>query len=99
MDTLNQIQQSLTSNVTSNVTSSVTDQINNLLGMFIIPSLVITVIILALYIARMVHRHKVDKAIFEIRDMIREMKTTQLLEKAPREADEINNENNPPSQN
>lgn len=73
MNQINDYLQTNVGNVTSDVTSNV---INTLLQWVLIPSLVFIVIFLAIYIVRAVHRHKVDSAIFEIRDMLREMHPT-----------------------
>lgn len=70
MNQINDYLQTNVGNVTSDVTSNV---INTLLQWVLIPSLVIIAIFLTIYIVRAIHRHKVDKAIFEIRDMLREM--------------------------
>lgn len=64
---LNSIQQDLT----SNVTSSVTDQ---LINWILIPSIVFTVLFLVFYIAHIIHRHKIDKAILETRDILRDIR-------------------------
>ena len=77
MDTINQLQDSLISNVTTNVTSTVNEQISNLLAQLFIPSIVVVSVILLFYIIRIIHRFRVDRAVFEIRDMLREMKAEQ----------------------
>ncbi len=79
MDTINQVQQSLTTDLTSTVTSTINDQVTKLAEQFLIPSLIVSLVILVVYITRIMHRHKVDKAIFEIRDMLREMKLQQNI--------------------
>jgi L-lactate permease len=71
---LNSLQDALSTNVTNSVSSGVEDQISKIIAWVVVPSIILTVILLAAYIAHIVHRHKVDKAIFEIRDTLREMK-------------------------
>lgn len=64
----------LTNDFTNNVTSSVADQ---LMGWLIVPSIVITLVFAILYIAHLIHRRRVDKAVFEIRDILRQVQTRQ----------------------
>jgi len=78
------LQQNLTDNLTNGVTSGVQDQLGKLMAWVVIPSVILTVIILVAYIVHLVHRHKVDKAIFEIRDTLREMKRAGLSSDTPR---------------
>jgi L-lactate permease len=75
---LDSLQQTLNTKVTDSVTSGVQDQLGKLIAWVLIPSIVLTLIILIAYIAHIVHRHKVDKAIFEIRDTLREMKLKDM---------------------
>lgn len=75
---LDSLQQALNTNVTDSVSSGVQDQLGKLIAWVLIPSIILTLIILIAYIAHIVHRHKVDKAIFEIRDTLREMKLKNI---------------------
>lgn len=59
--------------VTGDAASNITDM---LFQWLVIPSIIFMVIIVALYTWRTVNRHRVDKAIFEIRDTLREMNLT-----------------------
>lgn len=77
MNDITSLQQTLTDSLTSNVTSNVQGELHKLMALVLIPSIVLTIIVLAVYVAHIVHRHKVDKAIFEIRDTLREMKVGQ----------------------
>jgi uncharacterized protein YoxC len=52
--------------------SNVTDQ---LVTRFLIPSIVVTLLFLVIYIAHIVRRRKLENAIFEIRDTLREMQS------------------------
>ena len=60
-------------NASSEIT---TDFMSQVVQLVLIPSVIILVLILTVYTMRLVHRHKVDKAIFEIRDMLRAQQTT-----------------------
>lgn len=66
MDTVNQYIQTTLGDASSDIS-----------GMFfqwlVVPSLIFMITILAVYTWRAVNRHRVDKAIFEIRDTLREM--------------------------
>jgi hypothetical protein len=66
MNDLNALQQ-LTDHTTSNVTSQ-------LMGWLVVPSLILTLVIVALYITALVRRRRVESAIFEIRDLLKDMK-------------------------
>lgn len=74
MNELTSLQQLLSTNDTATDISS--NIINQLLGWTLIPSLIFLGLFLLLYVIRSIHRHKVDKAIFEIRDMLRESRAT-----------------------
>ena len=73
---LNSLQQNLTNSVSSNVTNSLTSQ---LMDWLLIGSTVLTVLFLILYIVHMIRRHKLEKAIFEMRDLLRDIKDAQTL--------------------
>lgn len=83
MNDITSLQQTLTDSLTSNVTSNVQGELEKIMVWVLIPSIVITFVLLAAYIAHVVHRHKVDKAIFEIRDTLREMKLAQVSPAKP----------------
>jgi hypothetical protein len=77
MDQLTSLQQSLSSgNLSGDISSTI---INQLLGWILVPYLVVLALILVLYIMRAVHRRKVDNAVFEIRDMLREMRASSSV--------------------
>jgi hypothetical protein len=65
---------SLTQGLTDNVTTDITGQ---LVAWFLIPSIVITVLFLVIYSAHIVRRRHVENAIFEIRDLLREIRDSQ----------------------
>lgn len=60
------------------------DAASNITGMLVnwiaIPSIIFMIFIVAIYTFRTVHRHKVDAAILEIRDTLREMNTPSVPE-------------------
>lgn len=78
MNELTNLQQALSTNISDTTNAAISDTINQLIGWTLIPSLIFLGLFLVLYIIRSVHRHKVDKAVFEIRDTLREMKAQQL---------------------
>lgn len=83
MNDITSLQQTLSDNLTSSVTTNVQSDLTKLMGWVLIPSIILTFIVLIVYVAHLVHRHKVDKAIFEIRDAIREMKLAQVAPAKP----------------
>lgn len=92
------LQQTFTDNLTSGVTSGVQDQLGKIMAWVVIPSIILTVIILLAYILHLIHRHKVDKAIFEIRDMLREMKSAGTFPATAATATEsVDSQQNEPS--
>lgn len=78
MNDITSLQQTFTDTLTSNVTSNVQSELEKIMAWVLIPSIILTLAILVVYIAHVVHRHRVDKAIFEIRDTLREMKLGQV---------------------
>lgn len=58
-------------------TLSDTSNLTTLLAWALVPSVIILVVFVVFYIVRSVHRRKVDAAIFEIRNTLREMKLQQ----------------------
>jgi hypothetical protein len=89
MDTLNSIEQSL-----ANGSSS--DAIQQLLAWTVVPSLVFFAAFLVYFAFHIIHRHRVDKAIFEIRDNLREIKARQTINANPSTPPVA--EENPPEQ-
>jgi hypothetical protein len=69
---MNMLTQDLTTNVTSDLTSKV-------VTWFLVPSLVFTVLLLAVIISSSVRRRRVENAIFEIRDLLEDILDTQLV--------------------
>lgn len=78
MDTTS-LQDLLNSTGTGATSSTTTDQIMNWL---FISSIVFTVVFLVVYIAHIMHRRKVENAILEIRDILRDMRDGQLAHTA-----------------
>lgn len=78
MDTTS-LQDLLNSTGTGATSSTTTDQIMNWL---FISSIVFTVVFLIVYIAHIMHRRKVENAILEIRDILRDMRDGQLAHTA-----------------
>lgn len=78
---LNSLQQNLTNSVSSNVTNSLTSQLTNWL---LIGSTVLTVLFLIFYVAHIIRRHRLEKAIFEMRDLLRDIRDAQTV-RVPRQ--------------
>ena len=85
MESFEALQKSISDDITSNVTSDVTDTIsetvtNQLYDMFswiIMPAIILVVLLIAVQAYRMFRHYRLEKAIFEIRDNLREMKQAQ----------------------
>lgn len=85
MESFEALQKSISDDITSNVTSDVTDTIsetvtNQLYDMFswiIMPAIILVVLLIAVQAYRMFRHYRLEKAIFEIRDTLREMKKSQ----------------------
>lgn len=73
MNAINEYLQTTLGNATSNVTDM-------LFQWLVVPTIIFFVLFLGVYIWRAVHRHKVDAAILEIRDTLREMKAPSVPE-------------------
>lgn len=67
---ITQLQQSVTNSVSTNLTKQI-------MAWVLIPSIVLTVVILVLYIVHAVRRYRLEKALFEIRDLLRDMQKNQ----------------------
>lgn len=64
----------LTQDLTNNVTSDLPD---SLLVWFLVPSIIITVLFLVVFISGIIRRRRVENAIFEIRDLLQEIRDSQ----------------------
>ena len=98
MDNLTEFRQSVsndvTTDITTDITQNITDQLIDALSWIIIPSLLITTVLVVLFIYRSIRRYKLEKAIFEIRDTLREIKLSQ---QPPAKQTDITAENTPSS--
>lgn len=83
MDDLDSLQQALSGSVTNSVNSGIQDQLGKLIAWVVVLSIILTVIILVLYILHMLRRRKLENAIFEIRDTLRDMKLAQVSHGVP----------------
>lgn len=63
----------------------VTNAASQLLDWLVVPSIVITLVIVIVFAVRSFYRYRVNQAIFEIRDILRDMqdKDSTLSEKSP----------------
>ena len=77
------LKDTLNSNVSTSVSSGIEDQLNKLIVWLVIPSIVLTVLIIVLYTVHMLRRRKIENAILEIRDTLREIKLTQVTPAKP----------------
>lgn len=64
----------LTQDLTNNVTSDLPD---SLLVWFLVPSIIITLLFLVVFISGIIRRRRVENAIFEIRDMLEDLLEAQ----------------------
>lgn len=71
------LQDSFNTKLTDSVSSGIQDQISQIIAWTVIPSIIITVVIIVLYVLHTVRRRKVENAILEIRDTLRDIKLLQ----------------------
>lgn len=72
------LQDALNTNVTNTVTTGLQDQLNKIIAWIVIPTLVLTVAIIVIYVVHMLRRRKIENAILEIRDTLRDMKLAEI---------------------
>lgn len=77
------LQDALNTNVTNTVTTGLQDQLNKIIAWIVIPTLVLTVAIIVIYVVHMLRRRKIENAILEIRDTLREIKFAQTTPAQP----------------
>lgn len=77
------LQDALNTNVSNTVTTGLQDQLNKIIAWIVIPTLVLTVAIIVLYVIHMLRRRKIENAILEIRDTLRDIKFTQTAPTEP----------------
>ena len=75
------LQDALNTNVSNTVTTGLQDQLNKIIAWIVIPTLVLTVAIIVIYVVHMLRRRKIENAILEIRDILREIKLDQIASK------------------
>lgn len=73
MEDVTQLQDLLNQNNPITTTNSTPITAEQLVLWITVPSMVIIVLLLLVFISNAVRRHKLEKAIFEIRDILREM--------------------------
>jgi hypothetical protein len=66
----------LTQDLTNNVTSDLSD---SLFFWFLVPSIIIALLFLVVFISGIIRRRRVENAIFEIRDLLEDILDTQLV--------------------
>lgn len=75
---LDSLQQTLNTNVTNSVTAGIEDQISKIMLWIVVPTIILSVLILVLYVLHVLRRRKIENAILDIRDTLREMKLDRL---------------------
>lgn len=83
MEDFSGLQDALSSNVTNSVTSSVQDELGKIMAWLVVPSIIITVVFVVLYLLHMLRRRKIENAILEIRDILREIKLAGVTPAQP----------------
>lgn len=74
------LQQLLNGNLTDSITSNI---MNKIMMWLILPSIITIIIFVIIFVANTVRRHRVERAIFEIRDILRDMHMQQRQNDAP----------------
>lgn len=80
MEDITQLQQLLndtTQTNTTTTTTSISHSLEQLVFWVVVPSIVMLVVFVIALIAAAIRRHRVDHAIFEIRDILRDMQAQQ----------------------
>ncbi len=77
------LQDALGTNVTNNVNSSIQDELGKIITWTVIPSIILTIVIIVLYVLHSLRRRKIENAILEIRDSLRDIKLTQVTPAEP----------------
>ncbi len=93
MEDLTSLQNTLNDNITKGVTTGIQDQLEKLIAFIVVPSIILTVVIIVLYVLHTLRRRKIENAILEIRDSLREIKLAQV---APAKAVTQPSESTPP---
>ncbi len=63
--------------LTTNISDTVNDQLSKIFMQYFLPTIIFMCVIIVLYVMRAIHRYRVDKAIFEIRDTLRTVKVAE----------------------
>lgn len=77
------LQNALGTNVTNSVNTSIQDELGKLIAWTVIPSIILTIVIIVLYVLHSLRRRKIENAILEIRDSLRDIKLTQVAPAEP----------------
>ena len=80
---LQSLQDALGTNVTDSVTSGIQSQIDKIIAWIVVPSIILTLLVLLLYVLHMLRRRKIENAILEIRDTLRDIKLAQVAPAKP----------------
>lgn len=74
---MDDISQLLNSDPTGTTTSDIASQVTQILAWVIVPSVILTIIVIIFLVLYMLRKRKIENAIIEIRDILREMKSQQ----------------------
>ena len=80
---ITEVQNLLNTNVTNGVSSGIQDQLSKIIAWTVIPSIVLTLVIIVLYVLHSLRRRKIENAILEIRDSLHDMKLAQVAPAEP----------------
>ena len=80
---ITEVQNLLNTNVTNGVSSGIQDQLGKIIAWTVIPSIVLTLVIIVLYVLPSLRRRKIENAILEIRDSLRDMKLAAVAPAEP----------------
>lgn len=69
--------------LTTNISDTVNDQLSKIFMQYFLPTIIFMCVIIVLYVMRAIHRYRVDKAIFEIRDTLRAERTASRATTQP----------------
>ncbi|MFZ1801702.1 MAG: hypothetical protein WAW62_01165 [Candidatus Saccharimonas aalborgensis] len=74
--------------LTTNISDTVNDQLSKIFMQYFLPTIIFMCVIIVLYVMRAIHRYRVDRAIFEIRDTLRakNISEQQLPQEIPKQS-------------
>lgn len=73
---------------TNSTTADITNQVMQLMAWIIIPSVILTIIVVVFFVLYMLRKRKIENAIFEIRDILRDMQRLQTPSAIPHQPEQ-----------